>query len=196
MKTIEDRVGPGAKPSHLTEEQHAGIVAAMSGLDDTMAQVEKLTEKQRSRALATVAGKTPSEIAQAEGVSSQAVTETLRSREVRATVQFLIGRTKMRLRGSDQEPKLMIMCAVEMLGALLYAEKPFGCEGGFKMVPDNATRLAAVTKIMALYQEPLSAASLPAQLRPLLEDPPQELVEEIAVETSSTKRVSRRRSAS
>ena len=73
-----------------------------AGLADTNALVAKLTPTQKSRALATVAGATPSEIAKSEGVSKQSVSESIAAPAVRMALRDLVSEMVVKELEGDQ----------------------------------------------------------------------------------------------
>ncbi|GAC1407947.1 MAG: hypothetical protein NVSMB64_15500 [Candidatus Velthaea sp.] len=81
------RINKRAKQVDVMLDLKAQIDA---GLAHSNALVAKLTPTQKSRALATVAGATPSEIAKAEGVSKQSVSESIAAPSVRMALRDLV----------------------------------------------------------------------------------------------------------
>ena len=73
-----------------------------AGLADARALIAKLTPTQQSRALATVAGATPSEIAKAQGVSKQSVSESIAAPAVRMTLHYLVSEMLVKELEDDQ----------------------------------------------------------------------------------------------
>jgi len=135
--------------------------------------------------LATIAGKTPSQIARSDGTSKQAVAQTLQSKRVSDTLRRIIDRTqtiRTDTQTGEKTSRPLIEEALLTISALLHAKKPVIYGATYAMVPDNAMRLQAAAKIIEIYE--------PAGLRAHAEPAPEELAIE---ETTSTRRVARRR---
>jgi hypothetical protein len=172
-------------------KKRVDVAATIEDLDKVTSDFAKLTKTQRSRALATVAGKTPTEIAKAEGVSKQSVSETLNSAMVKATIRELVrGCTIEESRKNERgEPTLLkrttaVEAALSTIMNLMDAKKPVIFGSTYQMVPDNATRFQAALKIIEWAQESQGPA-----------EPPKPAVsEDLAIEesTTSTRRLARR----
>ncbi len=155
----------------------------MSDIEDVLgAELAKLTPKQRSRAVATLAGKTPSEIARGEGVSKQAVAETLAAPIVVKTLRNLL--TGMQV--SNGGPFMPVVeRALEVVVEMLAAKKAVIYGGSYVMVVDHDARFRAATHLLGLYE--------PRNLPPASVKAP--VVEDVAiVEETSTRRIAGRRS--
>jgi DNA-binding CsgD family transcriptional regulator len=160
--------------THDTEELRAKL-----------AEMQDLTPTQLRRVLATLAGKTQSEIAAAEGVSKQAVAKTVATPRVRNTVRDLITYTySVEMKDGIEEKTSLVEGAIRTLYTLLEAEKAVVFGGSYAMVPDSAVRLAAALKIIELYEPPQSSRQ---------PDATPATVEESLVEETATRRVARRR---
>ena len=154
-----------------------------AGLADARALIAKLTPTQQSRALATVAGATPSEIAKAQGVSKQSVSESIAAPAVRMTLHYLVSEMLVKELEDDQiiSEKNLAEFALEPVANSLHADRVVTFGNTFVERPDWPTRLAAASRILGYYEAV-----------PIATKPP--VVEEVAIELT-TRRATSRRSA-
>ena len=143
-----------------------------------------LTATQKSRALATVAGVKPSEIAAAQNGSKQAVAASIAKPAVRAAVRELLGLLVVSETSADGSVthKTFQQCALETVAEALRANRVFTFGNDFVERPDWPTRLAAADRIFAFAE--------PAILPPIATTEKPTIVEE-TVETH--RRATRRR---
>jgi len=165
-------------------EKRIDAATTIEDLGAGASDLAQLTKTQQRRALAAVAGATLTEIAKAEGVSKQAVAETLDAGIVKRTISDIVRHTT-ETNGETGKQRWLIESAVSVLGDLLLAKKPVIYGATYAMVPDNATRFATAVKILELAQMPPS----PPVAKPAVS-------EDLAIEeTTSTRRVARRRAS-
>ena len=154
-----------------------------AGLADTNALIAKLTPTQQSRALATVAGATPSEIAKAQGVSKQSVSESIAAPAVRMTLHYLVSEMLVKELEGDQiiSEKNLAEFALETVANALHADRVMTFGNTFVERPDWPTRLAAASRILGYYE---AVPIAPPTSAPV--------VEELAIEETTRRETSRR----
>ena len=173
---------------HKDRAKHADAMLDLkaqidAGLADANALIAKLTPTQQSRALATVAGARPSEIAEAKGVLKQSVCESLAAPAVRMTLHYLVSEMLVKEFEGDQiiSEKNLADFALETVANALHADRVVTFGNTFVERPDWPTRLAAASRILGYYEAV-----------PIATKPP--VVEEVAIEMT-TRRATSRRSA-
>jgi len=164
-------------------DKRLDVATTPEELNAVIDDLAQLTETQKRRALATIAGATPTAIAKAEGVSKQSVAKTLSSPAVKEGIHVALSRAVVEFTDGDRVPLTEVALATIM--KLLVARKAVVFGSNYEMVPDNAVRFQAAVKILEWAHspaaEPMSRASSP---------PP---AEDISIEeTLSTRRVARR----
>jgi hypothetical protein len=134
-------------------------------LDERLAAaLAALTPAQRERALAHLGGESTTAIAVREGVSPQAVDQSLRSPAVQAFYsiaghRYMVGGLK---RGSGGEMKLIPVALFENLVTIaLAAERPVIFGASYALVPDYNLRLEATLKVIELIVPPDGAPDCP-----------------------------------
>lgn len=138
------------------------------------AQLELLTPTQRKRLEALVAGSTPSAIARSEGVSPQAIDQTLRSDRVRRALQLvgtLVATSRVKtsqivngVAAQDAEPILVVQALVQnVVEIALGADRTVVAGRATKEVPDYRLRLEASLRLLDLLADSdRFAANVPA----------------------------------
>ncbi len=145
-----------------------------------------LTETQKSRALATIAGATPSEIAKAENKSPQAIAQAVAKPAIRLALREMLDTMVV----SETDSKGAVthrtfqQVALETLILAMSAKKVYTFGSDFVERADWPTRIAAANRVLSLYETPAPIATTP-------ETPVAEEVAETS--TTTTHRAMRRR---
>lgn len=125
--------------------------------DRLAATLAALTPAQRGRALAYLSGESKSAIARREGVSPQAVDQTLRTAAVRelysiAGHQFAV--ESVQRDSSSEKTSLTEALLQNIVRIALNATRPVVYGGCYKLVPDNRLRLEATMKLIEFIEPP------------------------------------------
>ena len=152
-----------------------------AGLADARALIAKLTPTQQSRALATVSGVTPCEIAKAKGVLKQSVSESIAAPAVRMMLHYLVSEMLVKEFEGDQiiSEKNLADFALEAVANTLHADRVVTFGNTFVERPDLPTRLAAASRILGYYEAV-----------PIATKPP--VIEEVAIKETTRRATSRR----
>ena len=164
------------------EKIMAGIKDKHAAFDDERALTE-LSETQRTRALAKLAGQSVSEIASAHNISPQAVAKTIVKPAIRLALREMLNTMVVAEtdRNGVETHRSFQQIAIETLVRAMEANKvfTFGCD--FVERPDWPTRISAANRLLSLFE-------LPAPIAP--EKPP--VAEEIAMLEQTTTTTRRR----
>ena len=171
-------------------DQRAKQVAALvdlkeqidAGLADSNALIGKLTPTQQTRALATLSGASLGEIAKAQGVAKQSVAESVAKPAVRLAVREML--TQMIAKeisvAGIVTNKTFQQLALEAIVAGLQANRVYTYGNYFVERADWDVRLRCAEKIIAL-SEPVVPPPIATTETPTI-------VEEVAIEETTTHR--------
>jgi len=120
--------------------------------DDVLEAFSALTETQRTRLAAHLAGRSNKAIARSEGVTPQSVSETLAAPAVRQ-LYFKVAGHRLRARAGSIE-ELISELLVGLQEAALRAEKPVVFGNNLRMVPDHRMRVEATVRLLSMIEPP------------------------------------------